>query len=92
MRFPDQKAYPKFILFGVETYKLKFIKGLEHYGETDPVDKEIRIKAGMSPRNTFMTFIHEALHLIEFEAPVKLKHKTIYKLEAAIFQLLADNF
>lgn len=62
------------------------------YGETDWVKKVITIKADMSRRETLSTLVHELLHVIEFEAPVKIKHKTIYKLEKAVVELLLDNF
>lgn len=89
---PKNRTYPKKIYFRSEVYKLKFVAKMEHYGETDPERKEIRIKKGMSDRETFKTLVHELLHLVEFEAPIKIRHKMIYKLEEAISELLMDNF
>lgn len=91
-KLPRQSQYPKTVQFGIEVYKLKFKKGLDCYGYTDSGTKTITIKDGLSPRMTLATYVHELLHVIEFEHPLKLKHKTIYKLEAAIVELLLDNF
>lgn len=91
-KLPEQKAYPKEIHFAPYVYKIIFVKGLNCYGETDPVKKTIKIKKGLSPRMTLTTFVHELLHVVEFDQPVKLKHKTIYKLEQALVELLLDNF
>jgi len=91
-KLPTQKQYPKSIHFSLQTYEIRFVKNLKHYGDTDPEKKLIRIKAGLSPRMTLTTFVHELLHVIEFEHPLKLAHKTVYSLEAAILELLLDNF
>lgn len=92
VKLPLQSAYPKAIHFAPYVYRIIFVKNLDCYGETDPVKKTIKIKKGLSPRMTLTTFIHELLHVIEFDQPVKLKHKTVYKLEQAIVELLLDNF
>ena len=92
VKFPEQSQYPKKIYFRNECYKIKWVKGLSCYGTTNSDTKTIKIKAGMSRRETFTTLIHELLHVAEFEGPIKLKHKTVHKLEKALFELLVDNF
>jgi hypothetical protein len=92
MRIPTAKQYPASVSIRGETYKILFVKNLDCLGETNWEDKTIKIRAGMSKNETFRTFIHESLHAIEFDWPVNLKHKTVYKLEKAIFQFLLDNF
>ena len=92
MKLPKASAYPKKIYFANECYKIKFKKGLDCYGTTNAHKRLITIKSGMSRRSTLATFIHELLHMIEFEAPLKLKHKMIYKLERAIVEIMIDNF
>lgn len=92
MSLPKHTSYPKKIYFATECYRIKFKKGLDCYGTTDAAKRLITIKLGMSRRQTLATLVHEILHVIEFEAPVKLKHKTIYKLERAIMEILIDNF
>jgi len=89
---PRQKDYPDRIYFQNEIYKVRFKKKLDCYGLTNARKKTITIKAGMSARETLATLIHELLHVLEFETPIKLKHKTIYKLEEGIVELLLDNF
>lgn len=91
LRLPEQKYYPKSIFFRNETYTIKFAR-IEHWGDTDGDKKEIRLRKGMSPRETFLTLIHELIHVAEFEMGFYLKHKYINKLEVAFFELLVDNF
>lgn len=89
---PKQSQYPKAVYFGTEIYKLVFKKGFDCYGETDWEKKTITIKAGLSPRQILSTFIHELLHVIEGEQPLKIKHSDVYSLERAILEILLDNF
>lgn len=92
MKLPQISKYPKKVYVKGAVYRIKFVKGLQDLGNTDSGKNLISIRAGMSKNETFRTFIHELLHLLEFEWPVRLKHKTVYKLEEAIFALLMDNF
>lgn len=92
INLPHPKTYPKYIHFSDSVWHIKFKKNLNCYGLTSASKKTIYIKKGLSARQTLSTFIHELLHVIEFDHPVKLKHKTIYKLEAAILEILLDNF
>jgi hypothetical protein len=78
-------------VFG-ETYRIKFKKGMKCLGLTDAGDKTITMRSDMSPRELFATFIHELLHAMQFEHGIKIKHKSIYKYEKAIVDLLLDNF
>ncbi len=91
MNVPAIKDYPKHIYIRGDRYSLSFVKNMQFAGSTDAGDRTIKIRAGMSPHETFRTAIHEVLHAIEFSWPVKIKHKAVYKLEKAIFQLLLDN-
>ncbi len=86
------KDYPKKICAGGEEYKIIYTSRIKHCGDTNWELKRIRIKKGMTPRETLSTLIHELLHVAEFEHGVKLKHKTVYKLERAIMSFLLDNF
>lgn len=91
LSLPQQKDYPKEIYCTNEVYRLLFVKDLPGYGVTDWAKKTIKIKKGISPRETFKTFVHEVLHVIEFEYGIKIKHKTIYALEPAIVEVILDN-
>lgn len=92
IKLPFQKSYPKKIHFGEEIYTVSFKKGLKCFGQTDPSKKLITIKLGLSPRQTLATFIHELLHMIEFDHPLKMSHAMVYELEKAITEILLDNF
>ena len=91
MKIPHIKDYPKKIYLKEAVYKIKFVKNLENLGETDPDKREIRIRKGMSRNETFRTMIHEVLHFMEFEWPFEIPHRTVYKLEEAVFCFLIDN-
>ncbi len=91
-RLPLQKSYPKKIHFGSEVYLIKFKKGLSCYGMTDSEKKVITIKDGLGAYQLFTTLIHEIIHVIEFETPIKIRHKTVYKLEKGIVEILLENF
>lgn len=92
MLIPKQSQYPKKIYLRGEVYSIRFVKGLKSLGITNWSKNTIKIRAGMSRNETFRAFLHEVLHFLEFEWPIKLPHKTVYKLEKAIFQLIMDNF
>lgn len=87
--------YPKKLYIGHEVYKIKFVtkfKDKHQIGECDSEKKLIQVLKGMSSRSTITTLIHETLHALEFELDIDIKHKTIYKLESALFELYEDNF
>ncbi len=92
MQIPRKRDYPKVIYLRDDVYRVVFVKNLKPIGQTDATKKVIRIRAGLSRNETFRTFIHELLHVLEFSWPLKIKHKTVYKLEKALFQLFIDNF
>lgn len=92
-RFPKISDYPKSIYVRAETYKVIFKSTLpeDTLGWTDSGTHTISIKNGLSPRETFSTFVHELLHALEFEGNLKIKHKTVYKLEKMLVELYIDN-
>lgn len=92
MRVPKIKDYPKELFLKGDCYKVVFVKNLKNLGEVDPSSHTLRIRAGMSRNETFKTFIHEVLHIIEFSWPLPIPHKLVYNLEEAIFSFLLDNF
>lgn len=94
-KLPGVRDYPKEIQFGDVTYKVKFMRAKNlpgSMGECDPSTHEIRISLGLGRKETLKTFIHEVLHLLEFEHPVCIEHKLIYKLEDAVFNFLWSNY
>lgn len=95
-KFPLKKNYPKEIKFYDKVYKVKFIKTLESRegasGQCNKTDKTIKLQDDLGREERLSTFIHELLHMIEFEAPIKIKHKMVHQLEAAIYELIIRNF
>ena len=92
IKLPTQKMYPRKIFLRDDCWKIVFKKNLDCYGITDSGNNTITIKSGLAPRALLATFIHELMHAIEFNTPLKIKHKDVYALEEAIVELLLDNF
>ena len=95
-RLPAQRDYPKEIFFYDKTYDVKLLKTLADKwgasGVCDSGNKSIRMQRGMSKEEMLSTFIHELIHVIEFELPMKISHKTVHKLEAGLYELIVRNF
>lgn len=94
---PDPKKYPRRVYVRDSYYKILFVEAEDKdldgaIGICDPARQFIKIRKGMSPRETLATFIHEMAHALEFEYNIPIKHKAVYKLEKAVFNLLLDNF
>lgn len=89
------KNYPSKIKVGLSTYHVVIIPNLGGDGTNgfcDTDNKIIALNKGQKTSAMFSTFIHELLHSIETEHRIKLKHKKVYALEAALAQVLMDNF
>lgn len=90
-----KREYPKEIYIGGSVYKIKFVRTvLRDHGNAgccDPEKKEIRIKYGQSPKETFSTFVHECIHALEFEHDLRISHKLVYQLELAVMDFLMQN-
>lgn len=92
MRLPHLKHYPKTLKINQAHYSVEFVPGLEDMGECDMGNREIKIRAGLSKRETFKTLIHEVLHAYEREYELKISHALVYGLERALYATLRDNF
>lgn len=95
MILPKRRDYPKHISYNGEEYAVRFVRKFKEklqMGECCPSEKIIRIKIGLSKEETFITFLHELCHMVEFEAPVKIPHPLVYKLSEALAQIFIENF
>ena len=88
---PRIRDYPKEIRLNGDVYTVKFVK-MKDAGLTDPNKFEILICKGMTRKETFKTFIHELLHVMEFTEDLPIPHKLVYKIEEAMFDLWEQNF
>lgn len=78
---------------GLVTYTVSFTDLTNCIGECNPNTRAISIQKGMSRKRTLETFIHELLHLIEFEEEIpNLTHWHIRKLDVGLTKLLLENF
>ena len=63
----------------------------QRLGETRFDRKQIAIKKELSDRLTVITYLHECLHAISYEADVELTESQILKLEKVFYYLLKKN-
>ncbi len=96
MILPEEKDYPKELLIGNETYKIRFVKVIRGHGPNvvglcDDGRKLITLKRGQGKKELFSTFAHELCHAFEAEYGIKINHKEIYKLETAVVELFIKN-
>ena len=96
MKLPkSRRGYPKSLLVKGEEWRIVFvdrIEGKDTLGMCDPSNRIIYIKNKQSPVETWKTFLHECIHMLEMEHDIRIPHKSVYKFENAIFELLRDNF
>lgn len=96
MPLPKSYQYPKSVLVGDCTYKVRFSRLIDRDKECVGLcnfdTKTITIKKGQSDVERFKTFVHEVLHAIEMEHKIAIKHKEVYKLEQCIVEFLLVNF
>lgn len=59
--------------------------------ECRPDLRQIVIKNGQSEEDNWDAFIHECLHVLEFEFKIPIAHKLVYKLATAIFKVSKLN-
>ena len=75
------------------SYEVRFVRlSDDTLGECCGEDRVIYIRTGMSWKMTVLTLIHEILHCIEYEFDFDLPHRTIYKMEKALFDILKLNY
>lgn len=80
------------IKIGGHLFTLDFIDGLADSGSTDFNNNKILINKNLSESNKHSTIIHEIIESINSVYDLNLPHTTIQTLEAAIYQVIKDNF
>jgi hypothetical protein len=91
MKLPREEDYPSELSLWGETYKITFVKGMADYGSCDSGNMEIRIRSGMRPSSILKTFIHEAIHMVEFIHGFELPHSQVYLLEKALYRIIKQS-
>jgi len=92
---PKKRDYPRQVVVGDSIYDVKFVRKIDAdntLGLCCSGSKTIWIRQKQTRQDTFLTFIHELLHAIEFEYELNIEHKLIHDLEKPIADLLFDNF
>ena len=100
MALPGPYSYPKTLKINDEIWDVKFKRRLtqkDDVGLCCPSDMSLYIKLGNDRNELLKIFIHEILHAIEnsYDFEIVNRHDEgdlVYKLEAAIYQVLIDNF
>jgi hypothetical protein len=92
------KYYPASVKVGKKRYRIELVPFIEEIdgdvtrGYCEQEERVIQLLSTQSQLELFSTFIHEALHAIEHEHKVKLRHKTIYAIEGPLAKFLLENF
>lgn len=92
-----RRDFPAEITLCGETWRIIFKRrieddGIECLGLCDSETKTIYIRLGQSPEERAATFLHEALHAIEFELERTIGHKIINLIEGPLAAMLLENF
>lgn len=77
-----------------ESYQLVFIKEFQHenvLGECDPNARQIKIKAGLSNKQTVSVLIHEIVHAMSFTHELNITENRTEGLELALVRLFRYN-
>ena len=82
IRFQPRKAYGVNLVSG-------FPEELD--GSCNPNTREIKLRAGMSDRQTVSALLHETIHLISFERSLDLTENQVLGLEHGIAKILELN-
>jgi hypothetical protein len=78
------------LVFKVELYE-NLTAGAQSYGQMRPMEQKIVIDKTLSEQMQEQTFIHEILEVIDSNYELKLEHRNISVLEAALYQVIKDN-
>jgi hypothetical protein len=94
---PRIRDYPRAIWVDGQRWRVVFKSPVifdgEHVrGRAVKADRLVEVDSKQDPRLRLRTFIHEALHALEFEYGFKLRHQSILDLEEPIVDLLVDNW
>ena len=98
MDIGGMRYYPKQIVFGSHIWDIKFTNSLKRrlgasdfHGWCDEENSTIWILKGLSPLETFITFLHEVMHCWESEGDFEIDHDSIFKIEKWMARFLIDN-
>lgn len=99
MKIGGMRSYPKQILIGDHLWEIRFRKCLRDligedghfHGWTDEEHSIIWIRSGMTPFETFVTFLHEVVHCWESEGDFDIDHDSIHAMETWMARFLIDN-
>lgn len=77
------------------TYEVMYVdnfKDEKTLGECRPNEKQIVLKKGLSPTETFKVYLHECIHMASFEyMQTPLTEAQVLDLEEAIYKILKLN-
>lgn len=94
-----QKDFPKEITVGDNIWSVRFVRHIPHdvpgricLGLAEPSEQIIFIKMGQKPKARLHAFLHEILHVLEYEYDLSIPHRLIYRLEDPLARFLMDNY
>jgi len=94
--FPTCRKYPKDIMVRGTHWDIKFCRSTPEgpdsdLGLNDPEARIIFIRYKQTPRETFMTLVHEWLHAVEAEYEIQIGHPIIEVLEEVFASFCEEN-
>ena len=100
MILPGARKYPKELWdTNGEPWQIKFVnqvdsgtKRKETAGLCSPDTRTIKIRKGQTKGDTFLTFLHEVIHMSEFSGDFELAHKDVERLEEHLGGIILANW
>ena len=77
-----------------KAYGVNFVSGftdLDQVGSCNPNTKEIKIKSGLSEKETVNTMLHERIHVLGFERELNLTEAQVEGIELGLIKLFGLN-
>lgn len=77
-----------------KAYGVNFVSGftdIDQVGSCNPNTKEIKIKSGLSEKETVNTMLHECIHVLGFERELNLTESQVEGIEFGLVKLLELN-
>lgn len=65
--------------------------GMEAFGKCNVKSQTMPIASDLAPEQARSTILHEIIEALNYHLDLKMKHETIMRLEAGLYQTLTDN-
>jgi hypothetical protein len=95
-----QKDFPRELLVGEETWRVRFVRHIPDYetktmrthGLCDPSTQTLFILQGLDPAERQRVFFHEVVHALEDEYDFVIPHDLVEALDTPLARFIVDNY